>query len=395
MRLVPDVRRIGVLRANALGDFIFVLPALEALRAAYPEAELVLLGAPWHATALSGRPGPVDRVMVVPASPGIREPQPEDPELEGELAGFWEKARAEEFDLALQLHGGGRHSNPIVASLGARVTAGLRARDAPALDRTIPYVFYQPEVFRYLEVAELVGAQPVTYRPRFALSAADHEQAARVAPPGAGPRVVLHAGATDARRRWPAERFGLVGRALLQQGVDVFVSGTPSEADLVSEVCDATGPGARRMVGQLSLPGFAAFLADSDVLISNDTGPLHLAAAVGTAVVGMFWVGNMINCAPVDRARYRPLVSWTIHCPQCGMDCTRELYPERGGQPACEHRVSFVEDIPVAEVLSEVEDLLGAVVTPARPMSAKGPVGETPPRRVAASSRKPGERQSP
>jgi ADP-heptose:LPS heptosyltransferase len=63
---VPGVRRIAVLRANALGDFIFALPALEALRAAYPQAEIVLLAKKWHATFLQGRPGPVDRVVVVP-----------------------------------------------------------------------------------------------------------------------------------------------------------------------------------------------------------------------------------------------------------------------------------------------------------------------------------------
>lgn len=63
---VPGVRRIAVLRANVLGDFIFALPALEALRAAYPQAEIVLLAKKWHATFLQGRPGPVDRVVAVP-----------------------------------------------------------------------------------------------------------------------------------------------------------------------------------------------------------------------------------------------------------------------------------------------------------------------------------------
>src|SRR5690606_33963864 len=118
---------------------------------------------------------------------------------------FLDKARAESFDLALQMHGGGRNSNPFVSSLGARVTAGLRAPDAPPLDRTVPYYFYQPEVFRYLEVAELAGASPVTNRPRFPLVAADREEAERVVPPGPAPRVVIHPGATDPRRRWPAE----------------------------------------------------------------------------------------------------------------------------------------------------------------------------------------------
>ena len=70
---VPDIRKIAVLRANGLGDFIFALPALEALRVAYPEAEIVLLGKKWHANFLANRPGPVDRVIVVPVSKGVNE----------------------------------------------------------------------------------------------------------------------------------------------------------------------------------------------------------------------------------------------------------------------------------------------------------------------------------
>ena len=360
-RLVPDVRRIAVLRANALGDYIFALPALESLHAAYPAAELVLLGAPWHAAALTGRPGPVDRVLVAPARRGIRDAEPDDPAPAADLDGFLDRARAERFDLALQLHGGGRNSNPIVAGLGARVTAGLRAEDAPPLDRTVPYVYFQPEVFRYLEVVGLVGAEPVTYRSRFAIGDADRAEADRVAPRGPAPRAVVHPGARDPRRRWPADRFAVVCRALASEGMDVVVTGTASERDVIEAVCaSADHPAVRPLPGRLSVGGLAAFLAAASLVVSNDTGPLHLAAAVGTPAVGMFWIVNMINGAVPDRGRYRPLISWTTHCPRCGTDCTGGLFPHRGGPPPCDHPDSFLVDIPVTEVLAEVRALLGA-----------------------------------
>jgi len=99
------VRKIAVLRANAVGDFIFALPALEAVRAAYPSAEIVLLGLRWHRVFLEGRPSPIDRVIEVPASRGINEVtgKAEDP---NDLNDFFQRMAAERFDIALQLHGG-------------------------------------------------------------------------------------------------------------------------------------------------------------------------------------------------------------------------------------------------------------------------------------------------
>src|SRR2546430_2056491 len=184
---VPGVRRIAVLRANALGDFIFALPALEALRAAYPQAEIVLLAKKWHATFLQGRPGPVDRVVAVPPYPGVSE-EPGTPstrhslECTAELEQFFEAMAQERFDLAIQIHGGGRYSNPFLLRLGARLTVGLKTPDAAPLDRWVPYVYIQSEVLRYLEVVALVGATTHVLGPRIAVTAQDLAEAERVVP---------------------------------------------------------------------------------------------------------------------------------------------------------------------------------------------------------------------
>jgi ADP-heptose:LPS heptosyltransferase len=339
----PDIRKIAVLRANALGDYVFALPALDALRAAYPAAEIVLLGAAWHARFLTGRPGPVDRVVELPALDAVDD-------------GFLAAMRAERFDLAIQLHGGGRLTNPLVAALGARITAGLRAADAPPLDRWIRYVYYQPEIFRYLEVVGLVGARPVGYHPVLELTDDDRRAAAAVVPGGGRPLVVLHPGVTDPRRRWPAERFSAVGDAL---PADVLVTGTGAERDLVEKVVAGMQRPARALVDALPLGAFAALLSRAAVVIANDTGPVHLAEAVGAPTIGLYRVGNLINGAPVDRARHRPMTSWTIHCPECGLDCTRDLYPARAGDCGCTHSPSFVADIPVVEVVEAAQELLG------------------------------------
>lgn len=351
--LVEGVERVAVLRANALGDLIFALPALDALRAAYPTAEIVLLGGPLHAELLTGRPGPVDAVAIVPPVEGLRPPAPGETPVP--VADFLANPRTAPFDLAVQIHGGGRTSNRIATALGARVTAGLRAPGSPPLDRWIPYVYYQPEIARYLEVVGLVGAAPVTVQPSLAVTAADVAEARRVAGAPSRRRVVIHPGATDPRRRWSAERFGLVARELLSQGYELVVTGTPGERAVAERVASVDSR-IRTLVGELSLGGLVGLLAGSAAVVANDTGPLHVAAAVGTPTVGIYWIGNVINSAPPFRARHRPLPSWRVHCPVCGVDCTRDLYPARPGD-GCVHSASFVDDIPVAEVLQAVYDL--------------------------------------
>ncbi len=363
-----SVRKIAVLRANALGDFIFSLPALDSLRAAYPESEIVLLGAPWHARFLAGRPGPVDRVMVVPPLPGIRAAEPGEvgPGQAGAVGSarlreeFLDEARAEEFDVALQLHGGGGNTNALVSLLGAGLTAGLRADGAPPLDRWVRYEYYQPEVFRYLEVVGLVGAPAVTYRPRVAITDADRSVLRAALPPPARPRAALHPGASDPRRRWPARHFAEVGDALAGAGAEVLVTGTAAEADVVRDLLAAMRAPAIPVVDTVDLGGLAALYAECAVVVSNDTGPVHLAEAAGAATVGIYWVGNFINGAPPHRARHRPLISWTLDCPVCGLDCTRDIYPARGGGSGCVHTESFVADIPPSEAVDAALELLRA-----------------------------------
>ncbi len=352
-RRVPGVERIAVRRANALGDLMFVLPALEALDAAYPEAEIVLLAADWHRDLLAARPGPVDRVIPLPPSEGVRgDALPVPPE---ELERFFERMRAEQFDLALQVHGGGRFSNPFVRRLGARLTAGLQAPDAEPLDRSVPYIYYQHEVIRYLEVAALVGAPPVHLEPRFPVTDDDRAAAAPVLT-GAAPLVVLHPGATDSRRRWPAADFAAVGDALAGDGARVVVTGTPSERALVDEVLEAMRAAGESLCGRLSLPGLVGLLEAADLVVTNDTGPMHVAAAVGTRTVGVFWVGNMINGAQLTRGRHRPQIAFRLACPVCGVDCTTG---------SCEHRESFVADVPVGDVVDAARSLLATAATPA------------------------------
>jgi ADP-heptose:LPS heptosyltransferase len=345
-RALDNVSKICVLRSNSLGDYLFSLPALEALRSAYPRAEITLLGKPWHAQFLAGRPGPVDRVFVLPFVTGIHEwpGGTENPaETENCLAGL----RHERFDIAVQLYGGGKYSNPFISKIGARLTVGMKAHDADPLERWVPYHYYFSEVLRYLEVVGLAGATPVTLAPKIEVTAEDRAEAEQVFKPGK-PFALLHPGATDTRRRWPEEKFAQVGRALLEEGHAVCITGTTDEEAVCARVATAA-PGAVNLFGRLSLGGLTGLLADASVAVANDTGPLHLARAAGAPTVAIYWIGNYINAPPPDMLRHRSQLSWRLECPACGTNCI---------ESSCPHRDSFVAEIEAEAVRRSAFELL-------------------------------------
>jgi ADP-heptose:LPS heptosyltransferase len=300
------VRRIVVLRANGLGDHVVALPALAALRAAYPDAAITLATSPPVAALLAGRPSPVDEVLAAPRVSGVRgEPGPGGPpnDLPEVVEEFCAALRARRFDLGVQLHGGGGNANPLLLRFGARVTAGSRAPGAAPLDRTVPWTPFQHDLMRWLEVVALVGAEPVGLRPRLAVTARDRADAADALGGLDGrPLVAMHPGATDPRRRWLPDRLGELGAALDARGARIVLLGGPGDAPLV----DAIRAGLGRAVdlsGRLSLAGLVGVLERADLFVGNDSGPRHLAEAVGTATVGVFTRANLVDVAPLFRAR--------------------------------------------------------------------------------------------
>jgi ADP-heptose:LPS heptosyltransferase len=357
--LFPAVGRIAVLRGGGLGDLVLALPAVESLHKAYPVAEIVLLGTPLHAQLLERRPSPIDRVVCLPVARGVHEPRPgvsEDPEC---LRRFFASMADERFDLAVQMHGGGRWSNPFLRRLGARFSVGTRTPDAVALDRWLPHQYYQHELLRWLEVVGLAGAQVHALRADVPVTEDDRAEASRVLSGLPLPLVTLHPGATDARRRWPAERFAEVASQVVLAGGGVAVVGDDTEANLVQQVVNTAErlvPSRMRtcvrgLAGQVSVGGLTGVLACSGVVVANDSGPRHLAEAVGTPTVSVFWCGNMINSGPLGRLLHRTHISWTTACPDCGTALTTK-------REECGHQTSWMADIPTTQILSDVGELL-------------------------------------
>lgn len=347
---LPGVRKIAVLRPSAVGDFAMALPALHALRAAYPQAEIVYIGQQWHADFLAGRPGPVDRVAVVPPCPGVGASPDSDADLLA-VRRFIDDMRAQELDLAVQLYGGGRYSNPFIKQLGARVTIGMRASDAEPLDRWIAYGGLQNRRLQMLAVVALAGANTVRLGAELQVTERDRQQAQAVIAQAQGKMlVVLQPGSTDRRRCWPPERFAAVADRLVEQGAFVAVNGTAGEAELVAQVLEGMRHPALNLTGCLDLSGLCGLLERTDLLISNDTGPLHLALAIGTPSVGIYWLTNLIEFAPLRQDIHAAALSLRTQCPVCGVENLKTR---------CPHDASFVDGVSVEEVAVLARGMLG------------------------------------
>lgn len=375
------VERIAVLRGGGLGDLLFAMPAIDALAAAYPKADITLLGTPVHAALLRDRPGPVSAVEVLPFAAGVRPGAVEDPE---QIEDFFSRMRRRPFDLALQMHGGGRYANPFLLRLQARHTVGSSTEDAARLERSMPYLYYQNEVARFLEIAGLAGAPPVSLEPALETTAEERESAAAMLQPHLLDSdhqglIAIHPGATDLRRRWPVESFAKIAAWAAADGCRVLVVGDDGDAALADDIVQraraaivnrpgsgedarATTDGAsiRSVAGELNLGQLAALLQLCDVVVGNDSGPRHLAQAVGTPTVGVYWVGNALSAAPWGRSMHRVQLSWQTQCPVCGIDATR-VGPDA---ERCAHDDSFVRSVRAEDVYLDVNELRATNLLP-------------------------------
>jgi ADP-heptose:LPS heptosyltransferase len=352
---IRNVKKIAVLRCGALGDFIVTLPAFKAIREAYPEAEIILLGKPWHRKFLAAGRTPINRVIVVPVKKGIRE---ENNEMENEEAIelFFGAMQDEQFDIAINFQGNGVSANPFIKKLNAGFTIGLTSENAERLDRDINFYYYQNETIRFIEVAKLIGADTSDLEPEIKIFEQDYEEAEEIIQAINKPFVVLQPCAVDIRRMWPVENYAPLANALKQKNFEVVFTGSAEDRNVVDKIIASMKYTAVNTCGEINLGGLTAVLSKAALVIGADTGPLHLARAVNTPTVGIYWAPNLINWGPVTRSIHHPVVSWEMKCPYCGI-VPNDPYPFEP-PTNCDHSISFVRDITVEQVLNAATPLL-------------------------------------
>jgi ADP-heptose:LPS heptosyltransferase len=301
---LSDARRIVVVRAlPGLGDMLCAVPALRALRAARPEARLTLVGLPWARVLLSRFRPYLDELDEFPGWPGIRERAPR-----ADLPAFLAWMRARRFDLAVQMHGSGTVSLPFTRALGAARTVGFTPQAAEGSDDLLAYPGHLPEPERHLALMRFLGIPADDPSLEFPVHDEDRRRLQGLAADERldnWPYACLHAGAAVPSRRWPPERFARVGDDLAARGLRVVLTGTAGEAPLTRAVREEMRAPAVDLAGRTDLGVLAALLQGARLVVCNDTGVSHLAAAAGAPSVVIFSASDPGRWAPAPERRHR------------------------------------------------------------------------------------------
>ena len=279
--MLPVRPNILVMETGLLGEVLVITPALRAIRRAYPEGRVTVLVSPGSTGALVGNPG-VQRMLPL---------SKEERRGVGALrVASW--IRAQHFDAAFVFHTSFR-SALTAAMSRVRIRAGLSCEGRkPLLTHRVPRDRDAYEVDEHLRVLGLLGIEPDGQELDLFLTQEERQDAEEfLSSAGAGGMLVgLHPGASREIRRWPAERFAELGLRVASElkAVPVFFFG-PEEQDLAEQITGfhkTNGLTEPLIVFPKSVRALGALFQRMNAVVTNNTGPMHVAAAV--RVPGVF-----------------------------------------------------------------------------------------------------------
>lgn len=280
-----SLRDIAIVRLSALGDVTLLLPVIETLKRAAPRARITWITGTFACQLLEGYPGV--EFIVFDKRRGLRA-----------YLDLRRQLRGRRFDALLAMQASWR-ANFIYPLISAPLKIGFdrtRARDGQWLftNRRIPFAreHLLDSFFAFLGALG-IGERVVEWN--LPVTDADRAWAAARVPRGSSPVLAVNPGASKAEREWPVERLIEVIRAAQNRwGAQVILTGGPGarERSAGAEIMSAVSAGVTNYIGATTPKQLAALLARADCLLAPDTGPVHLAGAVGTPVVGLYAVAS-------------------------------------------------------------------------------------------------------
>jgi lipopolysaccharide heptosyltransferase II len=343
-------KRILCVRLDSIGDVLMTTPAIRAVKESGAGREITLLTSPAGASAASLVPC-VDDVIVYDApwlkATSARLTSAPDHAMIATL-------RARRFDAAIIFTVFSQSALPAaLACFLADIPLRLaHSRENPYqllttwVPESEPATGIRHEVERQLALVEQVGCHVDETRLQLSVPeparAGVHALLRELGVRDNAPWFVLHPGASAASRRYPPERFAVAARAVTDaQGGHVLVTGDAHESTLIDDVCSQIGDAAIGLAGRLDLASLAALIEASPLLITNNTGPAHIAAAVGTPVVDLYALTNPQHTPWRVPSR---VLSHDVPCKNCFKsicpeghnDCLRRIAPDDVARAALE-----------------------------------------------------------
>jgi heptosyltransferase-2/heptosyltransferase-3 len=375
-RALPQ--RVLVIRPDHLGDLLFATPALHWLRQRLPDAHITALVGPWGEAVLAAN-SDIDQLLTCPFPGFTRQVKgaPWTPYrlLQTEAA----RLRSMQFDLALVLRFDHWWGAWLAAAAGIPRRVGYNiAEVAPFLTRAMPYLPGRHEVVQNLglvmgmdeggeeekgreegkEVKTGEEREEAVWRLRFEVTEEDVRIAGLLLAPAAAARpvVAIHPGSGAAVKRWRSEAWAeLIAQLTLVHGAQVVFTGAASEAELIEPVLALLRQGEPlpspplSLAGQTHLGALAAVYKRCALVIGPDSGPLHLAVAVGAPTVHLYGPVDQRTFGPWGSPSHHSVVTSDWACIPCNrLDWPTAALPEHG----------CIRDINVEQVLSEASRLL-------------------------------------
>ena len=320
-----------------MGDILHALPAVTALRNAHPEWVIDWVVEPSWSALLTARSGVVrdtandrpqqplvDRVYFAAARKWKRNLLAK--ETRDELGALRRALKEQPYDAVVDFQGAVRSALIGRMARSRRFIGEARPREAAAKilftervpTRGVHVIEQDVEVAAAIAGDELMPVQPMLPFDQEAEEWADR----LMADGGDGPAVLINPGAGWGAKRWPVERYADVARGLLNRGCRSFVNAGPGEVILADEVVKRTGGGAVSLL--CSVEQLIAITRRVSLAIAGDTGPLHLACALGRPVVGIY--------GPTDPSRNGPFGTRfkVFRSPESRRDHSRREEPEAG-----------------------------------------------------------------
>ena len=323
-----SIQRLLVVKTSSLGDVIHALPIVQAIKDAAPHLTLGWVVRRRCADILTGNPC-IDHLYVLPDKPSLRE-----------LLRLRHELHSAHYDIALDMQGL-LLSGLVTRLSGAPVRVGWdRNREGNALFLTHPVVPGKAknthEVDLLYGFADALGihAEHPEFTPQLYLAAENTAKAEEWLSVLPRPRIALNVGASRAYKRWPLKNWVQVAQALTQAGRSIVFVGDKTDAETVAQITPTLTGGYVDLSGKTTLRELASVLAACDLLVSGDSGPMHLAVAVGTPTVAIFGATNPARHGPYG-AR-----NTVLHDPVPGL-LTPGKRPTEAEGAACMARVTL------------------------------------------------------